>query len=164
MESVYFIGFMGSGKSTIAQALAQHMQMKMLDTDNLIETVTNKTIKAIFECDGEAVFREIEHDVLIHTPANNHIIATGGGIVERSDNRIWLENKQVIYLRTHWNTIKQRLQHDQVRPIWQDKRQDKAQLLKRRDPLYLKAATHVIDTDNLDVETIVSQLSQLLNK
>lgn len=59
-KNIVFIGFMGVGKGTIARALIKRTKRFGLDTDDLIESMENRKIKAIFETDGEAYFRKLE--------------------------------------------------------------------------------------------------------
>ena len=141
MNSIYLVGFMGSGKSTVGKALAQQLKREFIDTDEQIE------LKA-----------KIEHDVLTETPKTGYVIATGGGIIERDENREWLSEKQVVYLKTSWTTIESRLKNDQSRPIWQDQTRDKQQLLKERDHKYREIATIIIETDEYPIDGIIEQI------
>lgn len=158
MNSIYLVGFMGSGKSTVGKALAQQLKREFIDTDDQIELKANKEIKLIFAEEGEAAFRKIEHDVLTETPKTGYVIATGGGIIERDENREWLSEKQVVYLKTSWTTIESRLKNDQSRPIWQDQTRDKQQLLKERDHKYREIATIIIETDEYPIDGIIEQI------
>ncbi|GAA4066102.1 MAG TPA: shikimate kinase [Bacilli bacterium] len=158
MKSIFLVGFMGSGKSTIGKQLAKKLKLNYLDTDDLIEQTANKKIKTIFAEDGENVFRDLEHQVLTSTSDLGYVISTGGGIVERQENRAWLSTKQVVYLKTSWETINERLQADQDRPIWQDQSRDKQLLLTKRDSLYRDIAKITIETDNQGVDQIVDQI------
>lgn len=163
MNSIYLVGFMGSGKSTIGEKLAERLGLKFMDTDIQIEKQTMKKITDIFADQGEDGFREIEHQILIATRTKDYIIATGGGIIEREDNRAWLANQHVVYLKTSWETINRRLVNDDSRPIWQDQSRDKKQLLTERDRKYTQVANQVIETDLLTEDKIVEQIVSFLN-
>lgn len=149
---------MGSGKTTIGMALARTLSIDFVDTDELIKIKTGKDIKDIFASEGEQAFREYERDVLLHTPARHCIVATGGGIVERMDNRQWLADKRVVYLQASWESIAQRLKEDQSRPIWADQTRDKQALLESRLSKYLEIASYTINTEQLSPQKIVDQI------
>lgn len=162
MKSIFLVGFMGSGKSTIGKQLAKKLKLNYLDTDELIEQKAKKKIKDIFAEDGENVFRDLEYQVLTSAcDPVGYVISTGGGIVERKENREWLTTKQVVYLKTSWETIKQRLRSDRDRPIWQDQSRDKQLLLTKRDFLYRNIANVTIETDNQGVDQIVDQIHSI---
>ncbi len=161
MKSIYLVGFMGSGKSTIGRLLAEKLNLNYLDTDEEIELKAQKKIKEIFAEDGESVFRDLEHQILKSTSTNNYVISTGGGIIEREENRQWLNDKQVVYLKTSWETVSKRLKSDRNRPIWQDETRDKQDLLVNREPKYQQVSTATIETDRHSVKQIVDQLSSM---
>ena len=76
-----FLSFYGVGKGTIARALIKKTKRFGLDTDDLIESMENRKIKAIFETDGEAYFRKLERKTAkwLEKNVKNAIISTGGG-------------------------------------------------------------------------------------
>lgn len=114
---VYLIGFMASGKSYLGQLIAEKMALEFIDLDKRIEEKFQCEIREIFEKKGEKVFRDIEHHELLLTKSmDNCIISTGGGIVERIENRIFLEKERVIFLEEHWDIILKRLSGDKTRP------------------------------------------------
>ena len=80
--NLYLVGMMGAGKTTVGNLLAQRLGYSFLDTDNLISQAAGKSINEIFATEGEAVFRELETNVLSEVSSyKNLTIATGGGIV-----------------------------------------------------------------------------------
>ncbi|BAM47284.1 shikimate kinase [Amphibacillus xylanus] len=164
MESIYLVGFMGSGKSTIGKQLAKKLNLLYIDMDEQIEQTTKKQIKTIFAEEGEQAFRDIEHKILTETPKQGYVVSTGGGIIERKENRQWLLNKQVVYLNTSWDTIKNRLAHDQSRPIWQDQSKDKQLLMQSRDPKYREIAKIIVNTDQRSIDQIVAEINLHLHK
>lgn len=161
MKSIYLVGFMGSGKSTIGKLLADKLNLNYLDTDEEIEVKAKKKIKEIFADDGESAFRDLEHQILKSTSTSNYVISTGGGMIDREENRQWLNDKQVVYLKTSWETVSKRLQNDQNRPIWQDESRDKLELLANRDPKYRQVSSTTIETDHQTIEQIVEQISSI---
>ncbi|MFC4388546.1 shikimate kinase [Gracilibacillus marinus] len=163
MQSLYLIGFMGSGKTTVAVELAEALQIQVLDTDQLIEEESGKTIPQIFSKEGEASFRELEMLVLKKTPVTDTVIATGGGIIERGENRDWLKkNGLVIFLETSWDEIQKRLIDDVARPLWNNQSTDKKALLDRRVSKYKEVSDIIVQTDGKNPTTIVKEiLSQM---
>ena len=98
---VFLVGPMGTGKSTTGRNLSEKLDYDFYDTDKLIEKTEGRKIKDIFEQDGEDYFRQKESKALSETKAlEKAVIATGGGIVvEREENRLFLENEnKVIFL------------------------------------------------------------------
>ena len=93
MRAIYLTGFMGSGKTTIAEKLSKALDMPAIDTDQHIMKATGKSIPDIFANEGEAAFRQYETESLEALPTENVIISTGGGIVLKERNRRFMEAK-----------------------------------------------------------------------
>lgn len=112
MRNIFLIGLSGSGKSTVGCLLAQRLGKPFLDIDLLIEHECGKRIPAIFAQDGEDYFRTCESRILAQIAQTQHgaIIATGGGIVVRQENRVLMaEGGLRIFLPADPNTILHRL-------------------------------------------------------
>jgi shikimate kinase len=166
MHNVILIGFMGCGKSTVGVRLSYHLRLPFLDTDKLCEQKMGKTIREAFEQDGESFFRETETEVLrdLADRKETHIVATGGGLPLRDVNRkILKEVGSVFYLRAKPETIFDRVGHDAKRPLLlcEDPMQRIRSLMEERDPLYMKAADHMIDVDGKDFRSIVREIASL---
>jgi shikimate kinase len=87
-DKIYLVGFMASGKSTIARALAQRLRWRAEDVDELIERRERATIAQIFTTHGEPYFRAAEKDILkVLQPLRHVIVATGGGTFADPENR-----------------------------------------------------------------------------
>jgi shikimate kinase len=87
-DKIYLVGFMASGKSTIARALAARLRWRAEDIDELIEARERMTIAQIFSRHGEAHFRQAERDMLaLVRPLRHVVVATGGGTFADPDNR-----------------------------------------------------------------------------
>lgn len=163
MKSIFLTGFMGSGKTTIGKLLAEKLSLPVIDTDHVIEEKLNKTIREIFETEGENKFREYEHQFLEMMPTENMIITTGGGIILRKENRDWMKNNgMVIYLHCDPEKILQRLAGDQSRPLLDgDKQKNVLSIFKERSPLYHEADFKV-DTTTKTPEEIVLKIERLI--
>ena len=159
MKSIYLVGFMGSGKTSIALALKDKLGWKSQDTDELIEEEYHQSIPTIFKDKGEQVFRDYETAILKKTQQKQTVIATGGGIIERKENREFLKQHGiVIFLDTSWEEIVKRLSDDGSRPIWSNKNMDKKKLLKERLPKYKEVADIIIKTDQKSIDVITDEI------
>ena len=108
---IYIVGYMGSGKSKAAEALAKLFKFDVVDTDRQIEARKKKTISQIFESEGLESFREIEKEILRSTEkSNNLIVATGGGAASYLDNMEWMNNNGItVYLEANPGLLFHRL-------------------------------------------------------
>lgn len=90
-DKIYLVGFMASGKSTVARALAERLGWQSEDIDELIERRERQTIAEIFSRKGEAYFRGIEREILqLLQPLRHVVIATGGGTFVDPENRVFI--------------------------------------------------------------------------
>ncbi len=166
MHNIILIGFMGCGKSTVGVRLSYHLRLPFLDTDKLCEQKMGKTIREAFEQDGEPFFRKTETEVItdLADRKDANIIATGGGLPLREENRKILKDVGLtFYLRATPETIFDRIGHDTKRPLLlcEDPKSRIESLMKERDPLYTAAADHVIDVDGKDFRSIVREIASL---
>jgi shikimate kinase len=145
---IFLIGPMASGKTTIGQKLAKHLQIGFIDTDQQIEKNTGAEISWIFDIEGEKSFREREHQILKKACSEiNCVISTGGGIVIRKDNRDLLRDSGlIIYLETSIQSQLERTLLDKSRPLLdsKDKELTLRNLKKERSPLYEEIANITI--------------------
>ncbi len=90
-DKVYLVGFMASGKSTVARALAERLGWQFEDIDELIERRERLTIADVFSRHGEAYFRGVEREILrLLQPLRHVVVATGGGTFADPDNRAFI--------------------------------------------------------------------------
>ena len=112
-RNLYLIGMMGSGKTVTGAPLAEKLEYGFVDTDEVIEKVAKKSITSIFEEDGETTFREIETQILKEIGTRySLVIATGGGIVKKSENWGILHQGVVIWINPEKEYLLNRLQSD----------------------------------------------------
>jgi shikimate kinase len=166
--SLFLVGPMGAGKSTIGRQLAKSLSRAFLDSDKEVEDRTGVDIPLIFELEGEAGFRARERaaiDELSQRP--DIVLATGGGAVLDPENRRHLHDRgQVIYLRTSVEQQLSRTARDRNRPLLQtdDPRARLEELMRIREPLYREVAHHVVDTDGRRVREVVEDILRLIRE
>ena len=141
---IVLIGPMGVGKTTIGKKLAKRLSLEFVDTDALI-IQKHGEIPAIFESEGESVFRNYEEQALREALSEVRVIATGGGAVLSGTNQRLLENATVIYLSTSGLHMKSRLENGN-RPLLKNGIADWKAIYEERRPLYERLATFEIDT------------------
>ena len=172
-ESFFLTGFMATGKSTIGRIIAEKMDRPFLDLDHQIEMVEGRTVKDIFEKDGEPAFRQKEWEQIREVTRNfKGVVALGGGA---------LQNQQVvdhlklfgllIYIKTPLEVIIERVLRNTKRPIVLDKDgkiKSKEALFTELNTLYSKRvmlyeqAQIILDCTGL--ETKEEQASRLIEK
>ncbi|MFZ4527195.1 MAG: bifunctional shikimate kinase/3-dehydroquinate synthase AroKB [Undibacterium curvum] len=160
--SIFLVGLMGSGKTTVGRALAKKLNKRFIDSDHEIEARTGVSIPVIFEIEGEASFRQREADVIRDlTAQDNIILATGGGAILNPESRRLLEQRgTVIYLRASIHSILQRTRNDKNRPLLRtaDPRKKLEELESQRHPLYQEIAHVVIETGRPNVQHLVQHI------
>ena len=167
--NIFFIGLMGSGKTTHGKQLAALLQRDFIDSDQLIGQRTGVSISTIFELEGEGGFRKREAAIINElTRRNSIILATGGGAVLSPDNRHWLHTRgTVIYLHATPEILYRRIQYDKNRPLLQVANPlDRLQTLyQQRDPLYRETAHLVFNIPpQHSCPQITKQLLQLIQQ
>ncbi|MBU8908984.1 shikimate kinase [Desertibacillus haloalkaliphilus] len=156
MAIIYLTGFMGAGKTTVGQQLAEFLSFEVVDTDQYIENKLGQTIPDIFAKEGEQAFRTYETEALNEITGESLIVTTGGGIIQKKENRDIMKKKGVIiYLHCELEEIFNRLEGDESRPLLKGKNKEQvATLFADRLPHY-EDANHVVDTTNQSLEDIV---------
>ncbi len=151
---IYLVGFMGCGKSTVGQALAEELGWSFVDLDEEIERREGTTIAEIFDQRGEAVFRKIEAAVL-HDRVRNvqsgrpQVVSLGGGAFLSEENFDLVSNNGVtIWLDCEFSHIERRISGQTHRPLARDPKQLR-NLFDARRQGYARAdyRVEVIDDD-----------------
>jgi len=161
-QSIFLIGPMGAGKTTIGRLLAKTIGIHFIDSDKEIEKRTGVTIPMIFEYEGESGFRRRESEVIDElTLEEGIVLATGGGSVMLPENRQWLENRGfVVYLHCPVEKQLERTHKDSNRPLLktENPRQRLTDLFTVREPIYRDMADVIIDTASFSSRTAVRQI------
>ncbi|WP_299738356.1 shikimate kinase [Rossellomorea sp. y25] len=160
MRPIFFIGFMGVGKTTIGKRLGEELDLPVIDMDSYIENKEKKPIKEIFNQHGEKYFRDLESEVLLELANEQAIITTGGGVVEREENREILRKQDfVFHLTCPFASLWSRLEGDENRPLVQTNSKERlSSLFNRRLPLYDSGSSITIHTDNKTVEEVIQDI------
>lgn len=160
-ESIYLIGFMGAGKSTVGKLLAKTLNIPFVDIDNYIEDTEKVAIKEIFANYGEDYFRELEFKALSQCDDLPKVYATGGGILTNTSSREYLSKKRCIYLKNDIDTLYERIKDDANRPLV-DTKESLAQRLADREEAYEGVSSMQVCTKNLNVTEVVEKIIELM--
>ena len=169
MNNIVFVGFMGSGKTTLSKVLYKELvkenpDIKLIDTDAYIEEKLSRKISDIFANEGEAYFRDIETETLreLADAKGTIIVSCGGGIVERKENLPILKSiGTVVFANTPIDILWKRVGNDPSRPLSKDKDAFFA-LYNKRLNLYTEVADVIIDTGNGSIEKCVETVRRSL--
>lgn len=164
MKNIVLVGFMGTGKTTIATELSHRLGMKYVSTDDLIEKREKSTINEIFTKRGEDYFRDVESAVIRDISCmENLVIDTGGGAVIRDENVAYMKSSgMIICLTADEDVIMGRTKKYKHRPLLnvEDPKRKIRDLLAKRAPYYAKA-DHTIDTGELTVRQVIEKIVEI---
>jgi shikimate kinase len=159
---IVIVGLMGAGKTTVGQHLSHTLGSPWIDVDQKIVAEHKMSIAEMFKTAGDEVFREIEHHTLLDAleEPKPHVVSTGGGVVEREDNRELIEQLGwCVWLRAGIDVLYARVSGDADRPmLGSDPRGSLEVLHERREALYDALADLVLDVDDVAIDDIVSQI------
>ena len=167
-NNISLIGFSATGKTVVAQKVAECLHWTFIDTDDEIVRLSGKTIPEIFKQDGEAKFRQLEQKVLKQACHQEQVvIATGGGaIIDPQNQNLILETSVVVCLEARPETIYRRLRHDTlysanpvVRPLLAgDNPLERIKQLKAKRQPYYAIADWTVNTDNLTIDEVSQEV------
>lgn len=166
MELIFFIGFMGCGKTTWSRKLAAHLGYDFIDLDHLLEEQAGMTIAEYFSTHGEDSFRILESEVLKQTPyTQNTVVSTGGGLPCFFDNMAWMNAQgKTVYIKLSPKTLVDRLERSKnKRPLLREKQGEEllafiTERLAEREKFYMQA-DHIANGISLSVEYLDELIS-----
>lgn len=164
--NIFLIGFMGTGKSTVAKALKEQTGAEIIEMDQLIAQRENQSIPQIFEEKGEAYFRNLETELLTELQSGEkNIVSCGGGVPMREKNVLEMKKSGTVVLLTALpETILERVKDDQDRPLLQNRKSVEGirELMEQRREKYEAAADVMVATDGKSAETIAREILQTI--
>ncbi|MBO4353259.1 MAG: shikimate kinase [Eggerthellaceae bacterium] len=163
---VFFVGFMGAGKTSVARKLARNAGVAAIDMDTYIERREGKKVTAIFDAVGEEGFRAIETAVLQELAAGEPVLVScGGGVVLRPENRQILKDSAgfVVYLKVTAAEAASRISDVSTRPLFGDLEQAE-RVIEGRLALYEEVADACVDTAGHGSGAIAREVMRLLKK
>ena len=162
MNHIYLIGFMGSGKTTVAKILGKKMNRPVVELDDVIEEKIGITISEMFANHGEKAFRDVEQEVLKEiSDKESLIVSCGGGVVLRQENcQVMKGTGKAVLLYAEPSVLVERLKNDTKRPLLaNDASLERiTNLLMRRILMYEEAADIFVDTTNKTPEEVADEI------
>jgi shikimate dehydrogenase len=163
---ISLIGFMGSGKTTVAELLADRLALKWIEIDQLVEKRAGSSIAKLIEQRGEEEFRHLESEVVqAQDGVTGAVISCGGGVVGSEKNLAPLKTLSgiIVSLETKFESIQKRLAHDFNRPLFRDKIKAR-QLFDLRCEIYKRWSDIQVSTDDKTPEQVSSEVIYKLFK
>ncbi len=164
LRSIFLVGFMGAGKTSVGRALSRRLQWPFEDLDDRITAAAKCGIEEIFRTSGELVFREIEsaalRELAVELRQTSKVVALGGGAFVLPENVAVIQEMKAhtVFLDAPVEELLSRCRQDpRVRPLCQSEEQFR-QLHQARRPCYMTAACRV-ETQNKDVEMIAAEVA-----
>lgn len=162
-DHVFFVGFLGAGKSTLARNLGRMFHRRFVDTDRLVERRCGSTVSQVFEEQGEDCFRELETDVLEGLKSERSLLVScGGGIIETPRNiELMHEMGFCVYLDGDLDDSLRQIRRSDTRPDFRSA-EHAADLLAHRRPLYEQAADLTVDIRGASFTEVSYVVAELL--
>jgi shikimate kinase len=162
-RTVWLIGMMGSGKSTVGEELARRLEVPFYDTDTEIVARIGCSIGELWGVEGESAFRDLEASEVARLAGREAVVATGGGVVLRPENVAAMrESGSVVWLRTSVEELAARVGAGDGRPLLAEGpvADRMSAVLDERSALYEVAASIIVETDGLTVEQVVGEVER----
>ncbi len=166
MKNIYLIGFMGTGKSTVACELRRQTATILVEMDQVIEEQQRMTVTEIFQKYGEEYFRERETELLRDLGTQeNLIVSCGGGSVLRDINtEVMKKSGRIVLLLAEPETVYERVRHGVNRPVLNGNMNLEyiRELMGKRSARYKEVADISVSTDGKNAADICAEILRLL--
>ena len=163
--NITLCGMMGSGKTVIGRILANKLDYNFIDVDKMIEIVAKKTIKKIFDEDGEEYFRDLEEKITINILKHKEAIVSlgGGAIINNNIRNSIKKNSFNIYLKVDVGILTTRLRNSKTRPLIYKKniKKELINLISNREKFYRKADLIINNEKNI-IETTEKIIKKII--
>ncbi|MCF6476159.1 shikimate kinase [Nonomuraea sp. MG754425] len=160
MTRAVLIGPPGSGKTTLGRLIAERLGVAFRDTDADVEAVAGKPVADIFVEDGEARFRELEHEAVRRALAEHDgVLSLGGGAVLHEETQALLAGHHVVYLQVGLSDAVQRVGLASARPLLVlNPRSRLKKLMEERRPVYERLSAITVVTDGREPEELADEI------
>ncbi len=158
-DHIVLVGMMGAGKSSVGRVMAHRLGRPLLDSDEMVEARTGRTVREIWQTDGEAAFRVLETEVLADALASDEpsVIAGAGGVVLSEESRRLLvdSNAHVVWLLADVDVLLQRVRNGMHRPLLDDDPEGTLRsMFEIRAPLYREIADAIVSVDHRSINDV----------
>lgn len=165
-QMIVLIGLMGSGKTTVGRALAKRLKLVFSDSDDAVEKIAKRSVREIFENQGEDIFRKLESQALgeLCDAKSPTVLAVAGGAIISQSNRDLLQKnaKCIVWLDAPTPTLISRTGRGKHRPLLDgDPVGSLNKMRLDREPLYQSLATHHLVTQSLTIDEVVERIISL---
>jgi shikimate kinase len=164
-KSLAIVGYMGSGKTTLGRLLARALGCELVDLDRAVVERAGKEIPEIFAEHGEDHFRELEHEALLEALEGGapRVVACGGGVVVRPENRALLRDVTTIFLREDTDVLFSRTRGP-GRPLRATSREEFESRFGERLPLYREVADCEVEVEGREPWRVAEEVLGCLSK
>lgn len=168
MKNIFLIGYMGSGKSSVAAYMAEKYGMEVLEMDEIIADREGVSISDIFAKQGEEYFRDVETKLLQEIcMQEDKVVSCGGGVVLRSHNVEMMKKRgTIVLLSARPETILERVKDDDRRPLLEGNKTVDfiSEMMEKRREKYEGAADIIIPTDGKQVADICNEIYEQIER
>lgn len=160
--NIFLIGFMGAGKSTVADYMSRRYSMPLIEMDETLAEREQMSVSEIFEQKGEPYFRRAETALLneIREKANVIVSCGGGAAMRRENVELMKQSGKVVLLSASPESILERVKEDENRPLLKGRKTVEGiqELMEARSPYYEAAADLKVRTDTQPLEKICEEI------